>query len=85
MPFFVTYYKLQLRRIVLNYLGSMFVWSGFFAGLGSVLSFGFAKKSSYPLVSSQKVTEDDWRRVAKDISLAIKNYKPEEKNGDGDA
>jgi hypothetical protein len=63
----------------------MFVWDGFLAGLGSVLSFGWPKKQPHPLASSKKVIEDDWRRVSKDINRAIKNYKTEEKNGNGDA
>ena len=63
----------------------MFVWSGFFAGLGSVLSFGWPKKLPYPMASSQKVVEDDWRRISKDIKSGIRNYKSVEKNGSGDA
>ena len=63
----------------------MFVWKGFFAGFSSVLSFGWPKKLPYPMASSQRVIEDDWRRVSKDLRCAIKKYKSEEKNGSGDA
>jgi len=59
----------------------MFIWDGFLAGLGSVLSFGWPKKEPYPVPPMHRVVEDDWQRVSKDISLAIKKYKTEEKNG----
>jgi hypothetical protein len=55
-------------------------FDGFFAGLGSVLSFGWAKKDSCPLPSSRKIMSDDWYRVGKDIEAAISNYKLEKEN-----
>jgi hypothetical protein len=61
-------------------MGSMFIFEGFLAGLGSVLTFGWAKKEPCPLPSSRKIMSDDWYRIGKDIEAAISNYKLEKEN-----
>ncbi len=59
----------------------MFCWDGFFAGVGSVLTFGLPKKQPYPIDSIQRVIENDWKRISEDLNVAMKKYQSEEKNG----
>jgi hypothetical protein len=61
-------------------MANMNFFDGFLAGIGSVLSFGWIKKNSYPLPSSRKIMSDDWYRVGRDIQVGISNYKLEKEN-----
>lgn len=59
----------------------MFCWDAFFAGVGSVLTFGWPKKQPYPIDSIERVIENDWKSISQDLKIAIKKYQAEEKNG----
>ncbi len=44
----------------------------FLAGVGSVLSFGWAKrKINYPFPYPGRAMTDDWERIGRDIGVAI--------------
>ena len=54
-------------------------FAAFFAGISSVLSFGWAKNERCSNITAKTVASD-WSRISNDIDTAIRKYKMEKNN-----
>jgi hypothetical protein len=62
------------------FLGVKVNWKAFFVGVGSVLSFGWAKSERYSFVYPHNAISNDYNAVGRDLHKALKKYSMERNN-----